>query len=572
MKTFIRIIALLSVLAAASCQQFKIDTQMTPEKAAANIRLVCSALDSYNVPATNPGTITFNVSSNTPWTIIRSSGADWVTVTPSSSATSSLISDVVVTIANNTGMADRSATLTVKGDNILNSKVITIKQDRHGKLYVQPMSGDFSAKGGPLGFTVQSNLDWEVRSSESWITFSRDGGAPDPDGKAITVTATAAPSTQLERSAIITVTAGDDEESFEVFQKGVFELTEISGPFAAAGASQNISLRTDLPWSISADKDWISFNPDKGEGDGNKIAIAATAAANDGAKREATVTVTVGDATKEFVVKQSSLVDFEIVAPASTEFPAAGGEVTLEVVASIAWTPGSEVDSWTITPVDDTHFKVTAAYNDKFAAKAGKVFITGAGGLKYEIAFTQDINFTFSGHTEVLEDGSVKVFEDEKSTVKTKEEYQYSVVDFDVEMHLGDKGTFMLITQNSGYEYELEINVPRPKYRVRRAGEKTGSSSDAKDFVFSQTAANAMTHGQFKVIPDAADATKINLSFFCDGTQMGETLVGQSAYAGAPDVKACFSFENIPSNEGTSYLNSDSYFIIKSCKVTPVTE
>ena len=95
--------ALLSVLAVASCQQFKIDTQMTPEKAAASIRMECSAVDVYNLPAQNPGSITFNVSSNTPWTIILSSGADWLNVTPSSSASSSLITDVVVTAQNNTG-------------------------------------------------------------------------------------------------------------------------------------------------------------------------------------------------------------------------------------------------------------------------------------------------------------------------------------------------------------------------------------------------------------------------------------------------------------------------------------
>ena len=47
MKTLIKTMALLSVLAVASCQQFKIDTQMTPEKAAASIRMECSAVDVY---------------------------------------------------------------------------------------------------------------------------------------------------------------------------------------------------------------------------------------------------------------------------------------------------------------------------------------------------------------------------------------------------------------------------------------------------------------------------------------------------------------------------------------------
>ena len=41
MKTFIRTLACLGVLGLlVSCQMYEIDTQMTPEKAAANIRMV----------------------------------------------------------------------------------------------------------------------------------------------------------------------------------------------------------------------------------------------------------------------------------------------------------------------------------------------------------------------------------------------------------------------------------------------------------------------------------------------------------------------------------------------------
>ena len=63
MKTITRIFATLCVLgAAAACQQYEIDTQMTPEKEYANLRLVCDALTTYSVPASRPDNITFNVS------------------------------------------------------------------------------------------------------------------------------------------------------------------------------------------------------------------------------------------------------------------------------------------------------------------------------------------------------------------------------------------------------------------------------------------------------------------------------------------------------------------------------
>ena len=117
MKTIVRFIACLSFTAAlAACQQFEIDTQMTPEKEYASLRLVCDAVDAYSFAATGAESITFNVSANTPWTVTRSSGADWCNVTPSSSSASALIADVVVSVDDNMSGEDRTATLTIKGE------------------------------------------------------------------------------------------------------------------------------------------------------------------------------------------------------------------------------------------------------------------------------------------------------------------------------------------------------------------------------------------------------------------------------------------------------------------------
>ena len=320
MKTLTKIFAGLAMLGAVSCQMYEIDTQMTPEKAAASIRMECSAVDTYNLPAQNPGNITFNVSSNTPWTITLSSGADWLTVSPASSASSALITDVVVTAQTNTSTSDRSATLTRRGDNIVNSKIITIKQDRAGRLYVTPMVNDYSALGGPLTFTIQTNQAWEVRSSEGWLKFNRESGEPDPEGRTITITATADASTVLERTATVTVTAGDQQESFDVTQKGIFKVTELSDSFASAGGSQTFTIKTDLPWEITSDKSWLTFDATSGSGDSSAKTITATASANDGALRKAVVTISAGGVEKTFEVSQLGFT-FEIIAPESTELP-----------------------------------------------------------------------------------------------------------------------------------------------------------------------------------------------------------------------------------------------------------
>ena len=565
MKTLIKTMALLSVLAVVSCQQFKIDTQMTPEKAAASIRMECSAVDVYNLPAQNPGSITFNVSSNTPWTIILSSGAEWLNVTPSSSASSSLITDVVVTAQTNTG-GDRSATLTLKGDNVAQTKVITIKQAREGKLFVTPMVQDYAACGGPLSFTIQTNVAWEVRSSAGWLTFNRTSGEPDPEGRTITIIATAEASTVMERVATVTVVAGDDEETFDVSQKGVFDVTEISDAFPTDGGEKTITLRTDLPWTIMADKDWITFDQESGIGDGGKVAIKATAAVNDGAIRSANVKVTAGGVEKTFEVSQKGQ-PFEIVAPASTELPRLGGEMVISVKSALDWAPATEVTGWDVEKIDATSFKVKAAFNSAFVAKTGKVSISGAGGAYDELALTQDVNFTLTGHAELQEDGSVKVYEDVKSSgITTKDNFRCVIMDADVEMHVGAKGSFAMCSDHysNGYEYDLYIDLQRTDaFRLRSAGDKVATRG-AVEFTFDKSKLDAMTHAQIQFVPKADDATMIEQSFYCNGVKQDKVMISTSAFAADPDLAGTYFVGSIKA------ADDGSYFIIKSCSVTPV--
>ena len=410
MKTITRIFATLCVLgAAAACQQYEIDTQMTPEKEYANLRLVCDALTTYTVPASRPDNITFNVSSNSPWTVTRSGGADWVTVTPGSSSASALVSDVVVSFADNDSGEDRTATLTVAAERVSKYYTVTITQAKKGRLYVTPVAQDYSAAGGPLTFTINTNVPWEIRTDVSWLHFSPEKGNPDPDGRTMTITATADASDVMERVATVTVIAGDDEESFDVTQKGDFEMTEITGEFPGAGGAQVLKLRTDLPWTVSADKDWITFDKEEGAGDGKLTVINVTAAPNDDVARKAVVTVRVAGEDHSFEVRQAGAA-FNIVPPADPTISSTGGELVIEVNASKSWEPQTDVPGFTVEKIDASHFKVAAGFNNKFAPRQGAVTIVSVSGATDSVEITQDVNFTFDGHYEILEDGSVKIY------------------------------------------------------------------------------------------------------------------------------------------------------------------
>ena len=564
MKNLTRIFAGLALLgAAASCQLYEIDTQMTPEKAAASIRMECSAVDVYTLPAQSPDPISFNVSSNTPWTIILSSGADWLTVSPASSAASQLIADVVVTAKENAG-DDRSATLTLKGENVSQTKVITIKQARAGKLFVTPMVEDYAACGGPLTFTLQTNVPWEVRSSAGWLTFNRESGEPDPEGRTLTIIATAAPSNVLERTATVTVVAGDDEETFDVVQKGSFSVVEISSAFASAGESKSITIKTDLPWEVSADKDWITFDKTSGTGTGSAEAIVATAAANDGAARKATVTVSAGGVDKTFEVSQSGLV-FEIVAPSSTELPRLGGEMVIAVNSSLSWEPSTDVAGWEVEKIDATSFKVKAAFNNIFKPKVGKVVIT-AGSATDELELSQGINFKLDGNCEVQEDGSVKVSSGAKSRVTTLDQYRYMKMDIQFgDVNFGDSAELWAAVSAAGCNIYNQLSLTGNK-RIRTDGSlPVSGTSTYKNTTFGITKdeLNAMTSYSFYVEPNATAPANQIITFLYNGTQKAQqdflsVFADDATAAGA----YWFGFYN-ETSDGT-------WYIVKSCDITPV--
>ena len=559
MKTLKTIFAGLAMLGAAACQMYEIDTQMTPEKAAASIRMDCSAVDTYTLPAQNPGNITFNVSSNTPWTITLSSGADWLTVTPASSSSSALITDVVVTAQNNTSTTDRSATLTLRGDNIANSKVITIKQERAGKLYVTPMGSDYSAIGGPLTFTIQTNVPWEVHSSEGWLTFNRESGEPDPEGRTLTIIATAAASNVLERTATVTVIAGDQQESFDVTQKGVFTVTELSDSFASAGGSQTFIIKTDLPWEVISDKSWLTFDANSGNGDGKARTITATASANNGALRKAVVTVSAGGVDKSFEVSQLGFT-FEIVTPESTELPRLGGDMTLEVNTTIDWQPSTETAGWAVEKLDASHFKVTAPFNNSFAAKAGKVKISGAGGAEAELELTQDLNFTFS-NCEVLADGSVKLTGANGSRVNLKDGFRCITLTLTMgDKAFADAGQLWVQGKLGDVNVYNQLSLGG-NTRIRTDGTMAGGGGSAyksTTYSISKDALNAMNTYTFGFKPNDADKATMDMAFSVDGAEIkSHTGPNPFFYDRETTVSYYFGFYSA-TTDGSSY-------VIKSC-------
>lgn len=311
----------LAIAAAAmffgSCQQLYIETQPEVE-----IKMTTDARESYTLSGTNPQPATFSIGSTTPWEITGYEAAEWLSVKPASSALSSLSADVTITAVPNDTYESRSATLTLKGEGIQNVWTIVVTQGMKSKFYVQPITQEFEGGESSLPFTIETNLAWEVRSADAWLTFDKTSGVG--TGAIETITATAAANPGIERTTTVTVTAGAETETFTVRQGGMtleFITTELE-MINYAGGEALLDVEASVDWTVTSSAEWLTVEKVDSQ-------IKAAATANSAfAPRTAVVTISGFGITAEFEVTQDSpyeLENAEILEDGSVKLDGAAG-------------------------------------------------------------------------------------------------------------------------------------------------------------------------------------------------------------------------------------------------------
>ena len=262
--TILLLILVVCVFNLSSCQELNIDSQTEFP-----IKLETDAQSQYNVLATSPRTIVFNISSNTPWKI--TSDKEWCTPTPAMSSSSSLIAEVSLDILDNPNEQSRMATLTITGENYEPQTIITVTQDAKSKLVVQWIDEKMESGESTAEFKITSNKAWRATSSSMWLTLSQESGAESLEPITITASATANPG--KERTATVTISNGLEEQTYEVTQKGyILELAgveEMDKPFEFTGTGngstipeQNIktyNVNANIEWDVTTEADWIEL-------------------------------------------------------------------------------------------------------------------------------------------------------------------------------------------------------------------------------------------------------------------------------------------------------------------------
>ena len=454
-----------------ACQQYYIETQPdVPTKMDTDVR------ESYTISGTNPQPATFSIASTTPWAITGYEDAEWLSVKPASSALSSLSADVTITAVPNDTYEDRSATLTLKGEGIEKVWTIVVTQVMKNKFYVQPIAGEFDGKSeNSLPFTIETNLAWEVRSADAWLTFDKNSGVG--TGAIETITATAAENPGTERTTTVTVTAGNDVVTFDVLQKG--------------------------------------------------------------------------GKTLEFVTTELEMLSY------------AGGEALLDVNASMDWTVTSSAE-WLTVEKAGAQVKVTAPANSAFAARTAVVTIAG-DGLTAEFEVAQDTPFELTEGCEILEDGSVKVNGGSKAKIHFKDGFRYHRTHIELgETNWGSNGEMW---------YHLAINEcniynqHRSKNRMRTDGDTSaGSTYLNTTYELDDAKLAAAKSFDYAIYPDAEDPTQLHFEWSIDGEVFVDHVALNAIHYAPAEMTGKLYFGNYNTTD------ADTYYVIKSCTITPIAE
>jgi hypothetical protein len=329
------------------------------------------------------------VTSNASWT--AGSPAAWLTVSPPSGTNDGSVS--ITAAANSTG-STRATTVTLTAGSV--TRTVSVAQASASSpapsLTVVPASLDFAAESATLNIIVTSNTGWTATGSEAWLTVLPASGTDNG-----TVAVTVAANTGSARAATVTLTDGGITRTVAVAQAAtsappaVLTATPASLDFAAAGQAQNITVASNANWTVISSAAWLSVSPASGTNGGTAV---ATAEANTGSARTATVTLTGGGIMRSVNITQAGVslpATALTVTPASLDFSAAAGSQSIAVASNTGWTAAGSATWLTVTPASGANsgtVNVTVAAHTGSSARTAAVTLTG-GGITRTVNVTQ---------------------------------------------------------------------------------------------------------------------------------------------------------------------------------------
>lgn len=242
------------------------------------------------------GSTTFNVTSNTDWTVV--SNATWCTVTASGTGTGVITANFTENISVN----QRIATITVTVTSLAPVTVTVTQEGAVPTLGVVPPNQDVPSTSGATSFTVSSNTNWSSVSDASWCSVTSSGS-----GNGTLDANYDENPTINQRIAHITVSvSGVPSVIVTVTQAGaapILAVTPQNRNVSPMPGTTDFTVTSNTDWSAVSDSAWCVVTP---SGSGNGTIVANYSVNPYYNSRVATVTVTVAGLSSQLVTVTQS--------------------------------------------------------------------------------------------------------------------------------------------------------------------------------------------------------------------------------------------------------------------------
>ena len=281
-NNLMRMMIALSMFAVAGCQEYGIDSQ--PE-AAANVQ--DDALEMYTMAAESAANVVFNISANTPWRIDREADAQWLTVTPSMSATSSLVSEITISVEDNDTFTPRSTTLTITAEALSGySKTITINQLSKGDFMITELGAPVDAEGGVAKFWIYTNKAWEYIPITDYLygAASITSGEDTNDIEVYELGITVPVNTGVERESKFLIRTATADYECIISQTGIelrladgFDAENLTFESYKGVNELSFDVKANVTWNAEVDEscaDWLEIKSVTKTDKGGTVTVA----------------------------------------------------------------------------------------------------------------------------------------------------------------------------------------------------------------------------------------------------------------------------------------------------------
>uniref|UniRef100_UPI003216D816 BACON domain-containing protein n=1 Tax=uncultured Draconibacterium sp. TaxID=1573823 RepID=UPI003216D816 len=249
----------------------------------------------------------FEIGCSNSWEVIEKD--EWITLNHTSGTHGR--STIFITTTEIGISASRQGSITIKSGEY--SHVLSIAQNKKiEELDVSPSlivlnRAGLIREGGNAGVGISTNSDWQIESSENWLTPSPASGSK---GDHLIMLDAEVNNTPDSRSAYLYINSGTLKDSVKVTQNlEGFSISVSEIKANKAGEIENnaetIKLESVTAWSITADS-WITVTPSSGSAGTTDVAVSLKENTRD-SQREGKITITTTDGIiEEIPVTQSN--------------------------------------------------------------------------------------------------------------------------------------------------------------------------------------------------------------------------------------------------------------------------